>query len=217
MRRAATVEAVIALAATTNPADITTAQIAAYMGVTQGALFRHFSDKESVWLAVMGWTSDTLLARIDAVDGATPTDKLQAIFAAHVEFVVEHTGVPRILFGELQQNVVHHASETKAGGYLEYTNARVRWFLSIDIADVPEELRARGQRTFRSITLDGRQVEFSEGFVNLHTRSYEEILAGRGYGPEDNRTAITAVSHIRAAKPVGLVGDYHPALARAVK
>ena len=104
VRRAATVEAVIALATTTNPADITTAQIAAYMGVTQGALFRHFSDKEAVWLAVMGWTSDTLLARIDAVDGATPTDKLQAIFAAHVEFVVEHTGVPRILFGELQRD-----------------------------------------------------------------------------------------------------------------
>ena len=104
VRRAATVEAVIALAAKANPADITTAQIAAYMGVTQGALFRHFSDKEAVWLAVMGWTSDTLLARIDAVDGATPTDKLQAILAAHVEFVVEHTGVPRILFGELQRD-----------------------------------------------------------------------------------------------------------------
>ena len=104
VRRAATVEAVIALAAESNPADITTAQIAAYMGVTQGALFRHFSDKQAVWLAVMGWTSDTLLARIDAVDGATPTDKLQAIFAAHVEFVVEHTGVPRILFGELQRD-----------------------------------------------------------------------------------------------------------------
>ena len=104
VRRAATVEAVIALAATTNPADITTTQIAAYMGVTQGALFRHFSDKEAVWLAVMGWTSDTLLARIDAVVGATPTDRLQAIFAAHVEFVVEHTGVPRILFGELQRD-----------------------------------------------------------------------------------------------------------------
>jgi TetR/AcrR family transcriptional regulator len=66
-RRAATVEAVIALAATTNPADITTAQIAAHMGVTQGALFRHFPDKQAVWLAVMDWTSDTLLARIDAV------------------------------------------------------------------------------------------------------------------------------------------------------
>lgn len=104
VRRAATVEAVIALAATTNPADITTAQIAAYMGVTQGALFRHFSDKQEVWAAVMEWTSDTLLARIDAAAGATPTDRLQAIFAAHVEFVVEHVGIPRILFGELQRD-----------------------------------------------------------------------------------------------------------------
>ncbi|HQV03952.1 MULTISPECIES: TetR/AcrR family transcriptional regulator [unclassified Novosphingobium] len=104
VRRAATVEAVIALAAATNPADITTAQIAAFMGVTQGALFRHFSDKEAVWLAVMDWTSDTLLARIDGVAGATPKDRLQAIFAAHVEFVVEHVGVPRILFGELQRD-----------------------------------------------------------------------------------------------------------------
>lgn len=104
VRRAATVEAVIALAATTNPADITTAQIAAYMGVTQGALFRHFSDKQEVWAAVMDWTSDTLLTRIDAAAGATPTDRLQAIFAAHVEFVVEHVGVPRILFGELQRD-----------------------------------------------------------------------------------------------------------------
>lgn len=104
VRRAATVEAVIALAATTNPADITTAQIAAYMGVTQGALFRHFSDKQEVWAAVMDWTSDTLLARIDAAAGATPTDRLQAIFAAHVEFVIEHVGIPRILFGELQRD-----------------------------------------------------------------------------------------------------------------
>lgn len=104
VRRAATVEAVIALAAATNPADITTAQIAAYMGVTQGALFRHFSNKQEIWAAVMDWTSDTLLARIDAAAGATPTDRLQAIFAAHVEFLVEHVGVPRILFGELQRD-----------------------------------------------------------------------------------------------------------------
>ncbi len=103
MRRAATVESVIVLAASTNPADITTAQIAAHMGVTQGALFRHFADKQAVWAAVMDWTADTLLARIDASAGTTPVDTLQAIFAAHVDFVVGHTGVPRILFGELQR------------------------------------------------------------------------------------------------------------------
>lgn len=103
MRRAATVEAVIALAATTNPADITTAQMAAHMDVTQGALFRHFANKQEVWATVMDWTADTLLARIDAVAGATPIDRLRAIFTAHVDFVVQHVGIPRILFGELQR------------------------------------------------------------------------------------------------------------------
>lgn len=103
-RRAATVEAVIALAATTNPAEITTAQIAAQMGVSQGALFRHFANKQAVWTAVMDWTADTLLARIDAVTGATPIDRLRAIFAAHVDFVVQHVGIPRILFCELQRD-----------------------------------------------------------------------------------------------------------------
>lgn len=104
MRRAVTVEAVIALAAKTNPADITTAQIAAHMGVSQGALFRHFTDKQAVWAAVMDWTADTLLARFDAVTGATPVDRLRAIYTTHIEFVVEHVGVPRILFGELQRD-----------------------------------------------------------------------------------------------------------------
>jgi len=104
VRRATTVEAVIALAATTNPADITTAQIAAHMGVTQGALFRHFPDKQAVWAAVMDWTADTLLARIDAVSEDKPIDRLRTIFAAHIGFVVEYVGVPRILFGELQRD-----------------------------------------------------------------------------------------------------------------
>ena len=120
------------------------------------------------------------------------------------------------LFGDLQQNVVHHVSATKAAGYLEYECARVRWFLSIDIDDVPQHLQAKGQRTFRSITMDDQEIEFSEGFVNLHTKSYEEILAGRGYGPEASRTAIEAVSQIRVATPVGLTGDYHPALKRSL-
>lgn len=103
-RRAATVEAVIALAASTNPAEITTARIAAQMGVTQGALFRHFADKQAVWEAVMDWTAETLMARIDAIEGATPVDRLRAIFSAHIDFVVEYAGVPRILFGELQRD-----------------------------------------------------------------------------------------------------------------
>ncbi|MFK2918506.1 Gfo/Idh/MocA family oxidoreductase [Dyella koreensis] len=118
------------------------------------------------------------------------------------------------IFGDLQQNVVHHASDTKAAGFLEYEHARARWFLSVDVEDVPDAQRAAGQRTFRSITVDGEEIEFSGGFTDLHTRSYQEILAGRGYGLEENRCAITTVSEIRQAQPVGLQGDYHPFLLR---
>ncbi len=116
------------------------------------------------------------------------------------------------IFGELQDNIVHYGADTKAAGYLEYERARVRWFLSVDIADVPTAQRLAGQRTYRSITVDGDEIEFSGGFTDLHTRSYERILAGQGYGLEENRTAITAVATIRNAKPIGLKGDYHPFL-----
>ncbi|KAA0911333.1 Gfo/Idh/MocA family protein [Pusillimonas sp. ANT_WB101] len=116
------------------------------------------------------------------------------------------------IFGELQQNVVHHSSDTKAAGYLEYENARVRWFLSVDIEDVPQAARDNGQRTYRSITVDGEEIEFSGGFTDLHNRSYEEILAGRGFGLEENRTAITTVAAIRNATIAPLQGDYHPFL-----
>lgn len=116
------------------------------------------------------------------------------------------------IFGDLQQNIVHHADDTKAGGYLEYENARVRWFLSVDVEDVPETARASGQRTYRSITVDGEEIEFSGGFTDLHNRSYEEILAGRGFGLEENRTAISTVAAIRNATIAPLQGDYHPFL-----
>ncbi len=116
------------------------------------------------------------------------------------------------IFGDLQSNLVHHSADTKAAGYLEYEHARVRWFLSVDIDDVPAAQREAGQRTYRSITVDGEEIEFSGGFTDLHTRTYERILAGHGYGLEDNRTAITAVSTIRNAQPLGLQGDYHPFL-----
>lgn len=104
------------------------------------------------------------------------------------------------IFGRLQENHVHLAEETRSAGYLEYENARVRWFLSIDSNDLPEAVHAQGQRTFRSITVDGQEIEFSGGFTDLHTRSYEEILAGRGFGLEANRVAIETVAHIRNAK-----------------
>ena len=116
------------------------------------------------------------------------------------------------IFGELQENVVHHSSETMSAGYLEYESARVRWFLSVDFKYVPDSAKARGQRTYRSITVDGEELEFSGGFADLHTRSYEEILAGRGFGLEENRVAIETVASIRNVTPVGLKGDYHPFL-----
>jgi len=105
-RRAVTVEAVIELAGSHNPSDITTAAIAKHMNLTQGALFRHFPSKEAIWEAVMEWVSGRLLARLDrAAQGvASPLDALQAMFMAHVEFVAEHPGVPRMLFGELQRS-----------------------------------------------------------------------------------------------------------------
>lgn len=116
------------------------------------------------------------------------------------------------LFGELQSSIVHLTSDTRAAGYLEYERARVRWFLSIDVDDVPEAERARGQRTYRSITVSGDEIEFSGGFTDLHTRSYEEILAGRGFGLGASRVAIEAVAAIRTAPAAGLRGDYHPFL-----
>ena len=116
------------------------------------------------------------------------------------------------IFGALQENVVHHSDDTMAAGYLEYEKARVRWFLSVDYKYVPESAKAEGQRTYRSITVDGEEIEFSGGFTDLHNRSYEEILAGRGFGLEENRVAIETVSHIRNAPPLGATGDYHPFL-----
>jgi len=116
------------------------------------------------------------------------------------------------VFGALQSNIVHHRVDTKAAGFLEYEKARVRWFLSVDVNDVPLEQRLKGQRTCRSITLNKEEIQFSEGFTTLHSRAYEEILAGRGFGLEENRVAIETVTAIRNTKPVGIIGEYHPFL-----
>ena len=112
------------------------------------------------------------------------------------------------IFGGLQENIVHLAEPTKSAGYLEYENARVRWFLSLDVNDVPEIERAAGKRTFRAITVDGEDMEFSDGFTDLHTRSYEEIIAGRGFGLEENRIAVETVTNIRRAA-VSSGGEMH--------
>ncbi|MBP9946431.1 MAG: TetR/AcrR family transcriptional regulator [Vicinamibacteria bacterium] len=104
-RRAVTVEAVIELAGTKNPSEITTAAIAQHMNLTQGALFRHFPTKDAIWQSVMEWVAERLLARIDrAAQGIqSPLAAMQAMFMSHVEFVVEHPGVPRMMFAELQR------------------------------------------------------------------------------------------------------------------
>lgn len=117
------------------------------------------------------------------------------------------------VFGALQANIVHLVTPTKAAGFLEYEHARVRWFLSVDFADVPAPQREGGQRTYRSITVDGEEIEFSGGFTDLHTRSYEEILAGRGFGLEENRVAIETVAAIRDAQPSAHASERHPFLA----
>src|SRR5574343_567460 len=104
-RRAATVEAGINLAAEQNPSDITTTAIAQRMGLTQGALFRHFPTKDAILESVMDWVAERLLARVDkaTVGAASPIEALEAVFMAHIDFVAEHPGVPRMLFGELQR------------------------------------------------------------------------------------------------------------------
>lgn len=101
------------------------------------------------------------------------------------------------VFGEVQENKVHLRGKDKTAGYLEFENARVRWFLSIDENSLPNEVKRRQQRTYRSITVDGEELEFSKGFTELHTRSYEEILKGNGFGLLDAKPSIEMVCDIR--------------------
>lgn len=113
------------------------------------------------------------------------------------------------IFGKVKSNTVHLLSHNKAGGFIELEKARVRWFLSLDSKDLPETARIAGKRTYRSIVMDNTEIEFSEGFTDLHTKSYQEILAGRGFGLEEAKSSIEMVYQIRNATPVGLIGDYH--------
>ncbi len=117
------------------------------------------------------------------------------------------------IFGGLQESRVHLYEPTRAGGFLEYEQARVRWFLSVEADDLPEPARGAGQRTFRSITVDGEEVEFSGGFADLHSRSYELILEGRGFGLDTSRCAIETVAAIRTAVPAASPRDAHPLVA----
>lgn len=114
------------------------------------------------------------------------------------------------IFGNVKENIVHIHTHDRAAGYLEFERARVRWFLSINYDVLPEEIKAKGQRTFRSIQIEGEELEFSGGFTDLHTRVYEDIIDNKGYGLEDARQAIEIVYKIRNSSPIGLKGDYHP-------
>jgi UDP-N-acetyl-2-amino-2-deoxyglucuronate dehydrogenase len=104
------------------------------------------------------------------------------------------------IFGELKSNTVHLNEKDRAAGYLEFSKARVRWFLSINAENLPIAVKEKKQTTYRSITVDGEEVEFSGGFADLHTRSYEEILNGNGFTVKTTKKSIEIVHHIRNAE-----------------
>ncbi|MBC2716661.1 MAG: Gfo/Idh/MocA family oxidoreductase [Desulfobacteraceae bacterium] len=114
------------------------------------------------------------------------------------------------IFGPVQNNVVHLMEADKASGFLELKNARVRWFLSVDESNLPHEQIEEGQRTFRSITVNNEELEFSGGFTDLHNASYQDILNGGGFKSSHARPSIETVFNIRNTPPIGLKGDYHP-------
>ena len=116
------------------------------------------------------------------------------------------------LFGPAEASEVHELGQTRAAGALELERARVRWFLSVDGRDLPQECVATGQRAFRSITIDGQELEFSNVFRDLHTAVYEDILAGRGYGIADARPAIELTYGIRTGAVVSPSLGAHPFL-----
>ncbi len=114
------------------------------------------------------------------------------------------------LFGDVQKSEVHLSNPTKACGFIELQNAVVRWYLSIDKNDLPADVIAKKQTTFRSITIDGSEIEFSGGFTDLHTVVYREILGGGGFGLEAARPSVALAHDIRNAKPIGPNDRVHP-------
>jgi UDP-N-acetyl-2-amino-2-deoxyglucuronate dehydrogenase len=120
------------------------------------------------------------------------------------------------VFGDLLENKLHFAAQNKAAGYLEYDRARVRWFLSIDANDLPIEVKGK-KSTYRNINISGEQLEFSDGFTDLHTVSYQEILTGRGYGLDAARHAVETVNVIRTASLSPINTDVHPFIKRIIK
>ncbi len=118
------------------------------------------------------------------------------------------------IFGPARRNTVHLLQADRAAGYLELAKARIRWYMSINEEDLPQETRAAGKRTYRLIEIDGQPFNFTEGFENLHTRLYEETLEGRGFSARENLNAIEIVHSIRHGVPQPTRGERHPMLAR---
>ncbi|MEW4939563.1 Gfo/Idh/MocA family oxidoreductase, partial [Acinetobacter baumannii] len=121
------------------------------------------------------------------------------------------------IFGKIVKNEVHYRDEKTASGYLEYERARVRWFLSIDANNLPENAVQGEKLTYRSITIENEELEFSGGFTDLHTQSYQRVLEGKGYGVEENRAAIETVEVIRVAPIIENPENPHPLLAKVKK
>ena len=117
------------------------------------------------------------------------------------------------IFGKVKKNIVHVRESKRVAGFLELEHAKVRWFLSLNSSDLPLTPEPDKPLTYRSITIDGEEVEFSGGFTDLHTESYKEILAGRGFRLNDVLPSIEVVSEIRNLQPNGVQGEYHPFLA----
>lgn len=115
------------------------------------------------------------------------------------------------IFGDIQENKVYLREKDKASGYLEFTKARVRWFLSIDENSLPNFIKEKGQTTFRSITIAKEELEFSSGFTDLHTESYKTILKGKGFGLLDAKKSVDIVHEIRN-QTFSLKGEKHPFL-----
>ena len=121
------------------------------------------------------------------------------------------------IFGTVKSNSVNLLQPDCASGYIEFQSARIRWFLSINYDHLPEDIKKKGQRTYRSIILDGEEVEFSSGFRQLHTASYKHVLEGPGFGLEDASPSIELVHSIRTSPIKGLKGDYHPFSTKVVQ
>lgn len=119
------------------------------------------------------------------------------------------------LFGRPTTSVVHERTHRRAAGFLHFPGARVRWFLSVDEADLPPAARLAGKRAYRRLAIDGEEAEFSDGFADLHTACYRDILAGGGPGIEENRPAVELAHAIRTAPIAARSGDYHPLLTAA--